>query len=157
MTEITHSSPQILSLMHLALEEAALAAAEGEVPIGAVLAVGEQVIARNHNRIEQLHDATSHAEMLVIREASAKLGAWRLTSATLVVTLEPCPMCLGAIRLARIPNLIFAASDSRFGACGSTVNLCTKSEFGPELEVVKGVMQEEAAKLLKEFFQKRRG
>ena len=105
--------------MEEALKEAALAALEGEIPVGAILVQDGRVIARNHNRRERAHDATAHAEILVIREACEKLRRWRLADSTLYVTMEPCPMCAGAIYNARIGRVVFGASDSVAGACGS--------------------------------------
>src|SRR5205807_6037472 len=110
--------------MGLALEEARAAAAHGDVPIGAVVLVDGEVVARRHNERERTGDPTAHAELLALRDAAADLGGWRLTEATLVVTLEPCAMCAGALIAARVGRLVFGAADPRAGACGSLYNLC---------------------------------
>ena len=147
-------------LMNCAIEEAKLAFSEGEVPIGAAIGswAGEAgtLIARDHNRIEQKHDPTAHAEMLVIRAAAEKAGNWRLSDTVLCVSLEPCLMCAGAIRLARIPLLVFGAADNRFGAFGSGLDLSEDASLGPLPEVRKGLRSEECAGLLKQFFKERR-
>ena len=139
-----------------ALTAARLGATQGEVPIGSVIVVDGTVVARAHNEIEQRQDATAHAEMLAIKMASETVGSWRLTSATLYVTVEPCIMCVGAIRLSRIPLIVYAAGDSRFGALGSVVDLAAISAIGPVPTVVSGVMEAEGSLLLKSFFRARR-
>jgi tRNA(adenine34) deaminase len=144
--------------MGLALAEAAAAIEHGDVPIGAVVLVGGEVVARRHNERERLGDPTAHAEVLALRDAAAALGAgWRLTEATLVVTLEPCPMCAGALVAARAARVVFGAADPKAGACGSLYNLCTDPRLHHEVEVRHGVRAEEAAALLQAFFAERRG
>lgn len=128
----------------------------GEVPVGAVLVQDDQVIAEAYNRREELNDATAHAEMLVIREACALLGGWRLSNATIYVTLEPCPMCAGALVQARIKRLVFGAADPKAGSAGSLYDLVCDLRFNHRLEVTAGVMEAECATLLQDFFQKRR-
>ncbi|MCY0878080.1 MAG: tRNA adenosine(34) deaminase TadA [Firmicutes bacterium] len=143
--------------MALALEEASAAAACGDVPVGAVLldAAG-QVVSRNRNRREADHDPTAHAEMLVLREAAAKLGGWRLLETTLVVTLEPCAMCAGAMVMARIQRVVFGTRDPKSGAVVSLYQITQDSRLNHQVEVVSGIKEEECAEQLKRFFQARR-
>lgn len=136
-----------------ALEEAKKAFTKGEVPVGAVIVIDNEVIAAAHNSVETLRDPTAHAELLCIRSAAQKLGDWRLLGATLYTTLEPCSMCLGAALLARIGRVVYAAPDLRHGACGSWVNLLSSKHPTHELEIKGGILQDESAKLLREFFQ----
>ena len=144
--------------MGLALEEAAAAIGHGDVPIGAVVLVDGEVVARRHNERERLGDPTAHAEVLALRDAAAAIGAgWRLTDATLVVTLEPCPMCAGELVAARAARVVFGAADPKAGACGSLYNLCTDPRLHHEVEVRHGVRAEESAALLQAFFAERRG
>ena len=143
--------------MALALEEAAAAVDHGDVPIGAVVLVDGAVIARRHNERERRPDPTAHAEILALADAAAALGTWRLTAATLVVTLEPCPMCAGALVASRLGRLVFAAPDLKAGACGSLYNLCTDPRLNHEVDVTAGVRAEEAAAMLTGFFASRRG
>ncbi len=142
--------------MRLALAEARKAEAEDEVPVGAVVVVDGEVIASEHNRREQLQDPTAHAELLALRTASAALGTWRLTNAVLYVTLEPCPMCAGAAVAARLGGVVFGAADYKGGACGSLYNLCSDPRLNHELAVTPGVLEEESATVLKEYFLPRR-
>jgi tRNA(adenine34) deaminase len=142
--------------MRLALEQALLAAEE--VPVGAVLISRTgSVIAAGFNRREMLSDPTSHAEIEVIRAAGKQLGDWRLSDCTLVVTLEPCVMCAGAIQAARIPRVIFGAYDELVGAAGSRYDLLRDKALGSQVEVIGGVLEKECAELLESFFQARRG
>ena len=150
------ASAQDLMFMDLALEEARQAAREGEIPVGAVLVRKGQVVARDHNRREQDRDATAHAELLAIRKACEKLGRWRLTDCTLYVTLEPCPMCAGAIWNARIGRLVYGAWDSAAGACGSQFNLPAHPSLNFRTEVTAGVLEEECRKILQDFLKARR-
>ncbi len=144
--------------MGLALTEAAAALAHDDVPIGAVVLVGGEVVARRHNERERLGDPTAHAELLALRDAATAVGdGWRLTDATLVVTLEPCPMCAGALVAARAKRVVFGAADPKAGACGSLYNLCTDPRLHHEVEVRQGVRADEAAALLQSFFAERRG
>jgi tRNA(adenine34) deaminase len=149
--------PAIEDVMGLALDEAALAVSHGDVPVGAVALFDGRVIASRHNEREQRGDPTAHAELLALSDAAAVIGTWRLTDVTLVVTLEPCPMCAGALVAARVGRLVFGAADTKAGACGSLYNLCADPRLNHELPVVPGVRAEEAATLLTRFFDDRRG
>jgi tRNA(adenine34) deaminase len=142
--------------MELALAEARLAALEGEVPVGAVALIGGQVVAGRHNEREHAADPTAHAEILALRDVAAGLGGWRLSDVTLVVTLEPCPMCAGALVAARVGRIVFGASDPRAGACGTLYNLCTDPRLNHELEVTGGVAATACRELLTSFFAERR-
>ena len=143
--------------MAVALGEAERAAAEGEVPIGAVVLADGGVVAQRHNERESRHDPTAHAEVLALRDAAVALGRWRLLDATVVVTLEPCPMCAGALVAARVGGVVFGASDPRAGACGSLYNLCADPRLNHEVTVTAGVRAEDSARLLERFFTERRG
>lgn len=144
--------------MAVALAEARIAEREGEVPVGAVVVnAAGLLVARRHNERERLGDPTAHAEMLALRDGAASEGTWRLTGATLLVTLEPCPMCAGALVAARVARVVFGAADPKAGACGTLYNLCADPRLNHELEVVPGVAGEEAAMLLSSFFASRRG
>ena len=139
--------------MTLALHEAQRAAEQGEVPVGAVIVLGDVVIGRGHNRAESLRDATAHAEMLALRQAAGSLGNQRLNDAAIYVTLEPCPMCLGALILSRVGTLVYGARDAKFGACGSVVDLLDEGyQWNHSIEVVEGVMADECAGLMSRFF-----
>ena len=140
--------------MELALEQARLAANLNETPIGAVLVWEGEVVASAFNRRELDRIATAHAEILAINEACRKLGGWRLHKATLYVTLEPCPMCAGAIINARIKRVVYGASDRKAGCCGSILDLF-REPFNHHPEVTGGVLAEESAALLSSFFKKR--
>jgi tRNA(adenine34) deaminase len=142
--------------MQEALTEARLAGEEGEVPVGAVIVAGDQLVARAHNRREGDHDPLAHAEILAIRAAAATLGRWRLLDCTLYVTLEPCPMCAGAVVNARIPRVVFGAHDPRAGAMGSVMDLGSDPRLNHRAEIVAGVLAEEAGSLLRRFFAHRR-
>ena len=141
--------------MSLALDQARLAASLGETPIGAVLVWEGQVAASAYNRRELDRLATAHAEILAINEACRKLGGWRLHKATLYVTLEPCPMCAGAIINARIKRVVYGASDRKAGCCGSVLDLF-REPFNHHPEVTGGVLAEESAALLSSFFKQLR-
>ena len=141
--------------MELALEQARLAASLNETPIGAVLVWEGEVVASAFNRRELDRIATAHAEILAINEACRKLGGWRLHKATLYVTLEPCPMCAGAIINARIKRVVYGASDRKAGCCGSILDLF-REPFNHHPEVTGGVLAEESAALLSSFFRKLR-
>lgn len=142
--------------MREALKEAKLAYQENEVPIGAVLVCNGEIVARNHNRKEATNDATSHAELLCIQEASQKLGTWHLGDCVLYTTVEPCAMCSGAIINARIPTVVYAAPGIKFGTHLSVVNILDSKKFNHNVNVTGGVLEEESANLLKAFFQERR-
>jgi tRNA(adenine34) deaminase len=138
--------------MRLALEEAVRAAALGEVPVGAVVVVAGVVVGRGGNRRETEGDPLAHAELLAIRAAAANLGGWRLTGATLYVTLEPCAMCAGALVASRVERLVFGAADPKAGFCGSLGDLVRDPRLNHRLEVVAGVLEEECAGELRRFF-----
>lgn len=142
--------------MRLALEEARLAAEEGEVPVGAVLVKGGEVLARAHNRREATGNPLDHAEMLALVEGARRLGGWRLEGTTMYVTLEPCPMCAGALVQARVARLVFGVRDLKLGAAGSRYNLVSDETIHHRLEVVEGILEEECLSLLKGFFEGRR-
>ena len=141
--------------MQMALREAEQAANEGEAPIGAVLVQNGELLAAAHNHREALNDITSHAEIEVLRAAGQKRGDWRMEQCTLYVTLEPCPMCAGAILAARVGRVVYGAKDPTAGAMGSVLNL-PRFPLGSNPEVVGGVLEEQARALLRSFFQKRR-
>ena len=142
--------------MSLALEQAEAARAANEVPIGAVIVQDGRVLATGRNEREGLRDPTAHAEMIAITQASAAVGNWRLAGCTLYVTLEPCPMCAGAIVLARIPRVVFGAADPKAGAVRSLYTLLEDSRLNHRCEVVEGVLAERCGGVLSEFFQRRR-
>ena len=143
--------------MGLALEQARKAGEAGDVPVGAVVVSGDRVVAAAGNRREAAGDPTAHAEILALREAASELGEWRLEGSTVYVTLEPCPMCAGALLAARVGRLVFAAADPKAGACGSLYNLCADPRLNHELPVEPGVLAAEAAELLSGWFASRRG
>lgn len=138
--------------MRAAIEEAKKAAAIGEVPIGAVIVRDGEIVGRGYNLRETEKDPTLHAEMIAIREASAKLGGWRLIGCTLYVTLEPCPMCAGAIVQSRIEQVVYGAVDPKAGCAGTLMNLLEEPRFNHQVPVVEGVLAEECGQLLKNFF-----
>ncbi len=142
--------------MRLALEQARAAEAAGEVPVGGVLVQGEEVLAAAGNRPIAEHDASAHAEIRVLRIAGARLGNYRLPGTTLYVTLEPCPMCMGALVHARIARLVYGAADPRTGAAGSVLDLAAHPALNHRIEVTGGVLADESAALLREFFRRRR-
>ena len=143
-------------LMRLALDEAELARSAGEVPVGAVVVVDGEVVARRHNEREATGDPTGHAELLAVRDAARSVGSWRLDGATVVVTLEPCPMCAGALVNSRIARLVYGADDPKAGAVGSLYNLGADPRLNHEYEVETGVLADECAALLTSFFAGRR-
>jgi tRNA(adenine34) deaminase len=143
--------------MALALEEAQKAQDHGDVPVGAVVLVDGSVVAARHNERERAGDPTAHAELLALRDAAEARGDWRLADATLVVTLEPCPMCAGAAVAARLRRLVFGAPDPKAGACGSLYNLCADPRLNHEVEVTAGVQRERVSELLTTFFASQRG
>jgi tRNA(adenine34) deaminase len=145
-------------LMAIALDEARAALAHDDVPIGAVVArldTGE-LLARRHNEREQLGDPTAHAEVLALRDAAATIGSWRLDGCVLVCTLEPCPMCAGAVVGARVPVVVFGAADPKAGALGSLYHLGADPRLNHDVAIVHGVRADESAVLLREFFGSRR-
>lgn len=138
--------------MREAILEAKKAETFDEVPIGAIIVLNGKIIARAHNLREKNQSATAHAEILAIEEACKKLGTWRLEKATLYVTLEPCPMCAGAIILSRIPKVVYGTTDPKAGCAGSLMNILQDDRFNHQCEVIKGVEKEECAQLLTNFF-----
>lgn len=139
-------------LMRVAIDEAAKARELGEVPIGCAISAGSEVIARAHNRRESDQDPTAHAEILALRAAAEKLGSWRLEGTTVASTLEPCPMCAGALVASRVERLVFGAPDPKAGATGTLYNLLADPRLNHEVEVVGGVLGEKCSELLTEFF-----
>jgi len=128
----------------------------GEVPVGAVIVHDGSIIARAHNQVEALHDATAHAEMIAITQAAEALQNWRLERAELFVTLEPCPMCAGALVLSRVARIVYGADDPVAGACGSVFNIVSEKRLNHRIPVVKGLLRDRASELLRSFFQSRR-
>jgi len=148
--------PNHEQFMSLALEEAEQALRENEVPIGAVIVCDGRVIARAHNQREQLHDPTAHAEMIAITQAAEARQSWRLDGCTLYVTLEPCPMCAGAIVQARLPTVVYGAIDPKAGAVHSLYRLLDDPRLNHRAEVVAGVLAERCGQILSQFFQDQR-
>jgi tRNA(adenine34) deaminase len=144
------------TFMEEAIAEARRAAAEGEVPIGAVVVVEGRVVGRGRNARERLNDPTAHAEMHALQEAARALGRWRLTGATIYTTLEPCPMCAGALVNARIDRLVYAVADPKAGAAGTLFDLPRDPRLNHRVRVDAGVLAEECSALLKDFFRERR-
>ncbi|ASF27297.1 MULTISPECIES: tRNA adenosine(34) deaminase TadA [Bacillus amyloliquefaciens group] len=142
--------------MREAIKEAKKAEAKGEVPIGAVLVLHDEIVARAHNLRETEQRSLAHAEMLAIDEACRKLGTWRLEDAVLYVTLEPCPMCAGAVVLSRVDKVVFGAFDPKGGCTGTLMNLLQEERFNHQAEVVSGVLEEECGEMLSAFFRKLR-
>ena len=151
MAQLTHRL-----WMERALEQARLAADHGDVPVGAVVVRAGEVIAAGHNRREADGDPTAHAEILALRQAAARLGSWRLDGCTLYVTLEPCTMCAGALVLARLPELVYAATDPKAGAVGSLYDVPRDERLNHRVAVTSGVLADECGLLLKRFFAARR-
>ena len=140
-----------------ALKEAALAAEEGEVPVGAVIVKEGQIIARAHNKVETARRSFAHAEMLALEAAEEALGAKWIPGATMYVTLEPCSMCSGAMVLARMSRLVIGADDPKTGACGSLYNIANDKRLNHSIEITRGVLAGECSAVLKDFFRKKRG
>lgn len=143
-------------LMAEALKEAYKAIDAGEVPVGAVIFHQDKIIARAHNQVETLNDATAHAEIIAITQASAALSDWRLTDAVMAVTKEPCPMCAGAIVNSRISKLIFGLPDPKAGSAGSMFNIVDSESLNHRVDVISGVKEEECKKVIQDFFIKLR-
>ena len=148
----TSASDRDRLFMQAALDEARLAYARGEVPVGAVAVYRDQIIARGHNCKESERDPTAHAEMIALRKAARVRGGWRLSGVTLYCTLEPCPMCAGAMVQARLPRLVYAVDDLKAGAAGSVVDIVQNPQLNHQVEVTRGVMGQEAESLLEAFF-----
>ncbi len=142
--------------MQAALAQARLAREAGEVPVGAVIVHGDEVVGSGHNLTATVNDPSAHAEMVAIRRAAERLGHWRLLDCTLYVTLEPCTMCSGAIVLSRIPRLVFGTFDPKAGMCGSLGNLVQDSRLNHRVRLTTGVLAEESAEILRDFFRERR-
>ena len=142
--------------MKMALDEAGKAGRRGEVPIGAVLVMGDRVISKDHNRCIELNDPTAHAEILVLRKAGEKIGNYRLNDAIVYVTAEPCPMCASAMIHGRISRLVYGTKEPKFGAVESKLRLLKENEFNHNVEVEQGVLQKECAGILKDFFKEKR-
>jgi tRNA(adenine34) deaminase len=144
------------SYMQLALTEAEAAFAQDEVPIGAVIVFKDRVIASAHNQREQLHDPTAHAEMIAITQAAQSLGSWRLEGCTLYVTLEPCPMCAGAILQARIPMVVYGAADPKAGAVNTLYQLLSDRRLNHTCQIVSDILADRCGAILTRFFQQQR-
>ena len=142
--------------MRVALEQAELAAISGDVPVGAVVLYEGKIIAARHNEREATNDPTAHAEVLALRDAAQQLGRWRLDDCDLVVTLEPCVMCAGALMNARVRTLVFGAADLKAGATGSLYNVCTDPRMNHNPQVVHGVCEQESRQYLQDFFETKR-
>lgn len=143
--------------MREALQEAGKARTEGEVPVGAIVVDrSHEILARDHNRCISLNDPTAHAEILAIRQASKILDNYRLNETTIFVTIEPCPMCMGAIINARVERLVFGAFDPKFGAAGSIYNLPDDEKLHHKLKVIPGIMEEECRQIMQDFFKEKR-
>jgi len=155
-SQIVNINEKDIFFMRLALEEASLAFSIGEVPIGAVLVIGDVAAARAHNVRESSKDPTAHAEIIAIRNAAEKGDSWRLNNATLYVTKEPCVMCAGSMVNARIGRLVYGCKDEKAGAVDSLYRLLSDKRLNHRVEVVSGVLEDECAELLKRFFQERR-
>jgi tRNA(adenine34) deaminase len=143
--------------MRLALIEASKASAVGDVPIGAIAVLDGVIVGRGHNQKEVSHDPTAHAEILALREAAQTLGGWRVVGVTLYTTLEPCVMCAGAMIQARLPRLVWATDDPKAGAGGSVLDLLNHPQLNHRVEVIRGILAEEAAAQLQDFFAALRG
>ncbi|MCD6581984.1 MAG: tRNA adenosine(34) deaminase TadA [Desulfuromusa sp.] len=151
-----NTSEQDQFFMQAALDEAAVAESLAEVPIGAVVLFDGKIIGRGHNLRETSNDPTTHAEIIAIQQAAKKLNSWRLLDCTLYVTLEPCVMCMGAIILARIPQLVFGCRDPKAGAVGSIYNFAEDERFNHQVQVREGVLQQECSSQLSNFFRRLR-
>ncbi len=145
-----------IDFMHIAHEEAEKAFNEDEVPVGAVLVIKGEIIARAHNKRESAFDPTAHAEVIVMREAAQKIKNWRLIDATIYVTKEPCIMCAGAMVNARLGRLVYGCGDTKAGAVQSLYRLLSDKRLNHQVEIVSGILEDECAELLKKFFKERR-
>ncbi len=152
---VTHF-PRHEYYMRLALREARRAAKHGDVPVGAVIVLDDEVIAAAGNERELRNSPTAHAEIIAIEEAAVRMGSWRLLNTVLYVTVEPCPMCAGAIVQARIPHLVYGAPDTKAGAVDTLYNVCTDERLNHCVEVTSGVLADESVALLQSFFKPRR-
>jgi tRNA(adenine34) deaminase len=152
----SHFFPREEYFMRLALREASRALEHDDVPVGAVIVLDGEVIGAGHNERELRRDPTAHAEIIAVREAAAAIGSWRILDAVMYVTLEPCAMCAGAIVLARIPRVVFGASDPKAGAAGSVLNILGTPQLNHRPDCVGGLLAEDSAQLLRSFFANRR-
>jgi tRNA(adenine34) deaminase len=150
------SSKEDAKYMKLAIQQAQIAAENGDVPIGAVIVYKNQIIGKAYNQREQLKDPTAHAEIIALTQAASFIESWRLHDCTIYVTLEPCPMCAGALVLARMDRLVYGCDDPKTGACKSLYNIVQDERLNHRLEVTGGVLADECSRLLQEFFQRRR-
>ncbi len=142
--------------MRIAIDQAYIAEDKGDVPIGCVIVYDGQIIAKAYNQREQLHDPTAHAEIIALTQASEFIGLWRLYGCTVYVTLEPCPMCAGALVLARIDRLVYGTADPKTGACGSLYNIPQDDRLNHRIETTKGVLEDDCKAQLQAFFARRR-
>ena len=145
-----------LQYMQTALDLARQAAKAGEVPVGAIVVMGTDIVSQGYNRREEWQDPTAHAELVAVRAAADRLGTWRLSGATLYVTLEPCVMCIGAIILARISRVVYGARDPKAGACGSVLDIPPEPRLNDRVVIKGGIAEEESRLLLQEFFRRLR-
>lgn len=160
-TDNSNFFPGILSAPHQAymekaFQEAEKAFEEGEVPVGAVIVKDHMIIGRGHNQTEKLNDPTAHAEMIALSSAHEYLGEKYLTGSTIYVTLEPCPMCAGALVWSKIDRLVFGAMDEQAGACGSLFNLIQNEKLNHQAEVIQGILEQDCSRLMREFFKRKR-
>ena len=144
--------PNHESWMRVALEEAAVASVNGEIPVGAIVVAGDRIVGRGHNRSIGLSDPTAHAEVMALRDAGARIGNYRLPETIMYVTLEPCPMCAGALLHARVGNLVFGARDSEIGAAGSAMNLLESPLTNHRCQVIAGILETDCSERLEQFF-----
>jgi tRNA(adenine34) deaminase len=142
--------------MQMAINQAAIAEENGDVPIGAVIVHEGRIIAKAYNERQQLNDPTAHAEIIALTQASESIGSWRLHGCTIYVTLEPCPMCAGALVLARIDRLVFGTEDPKTGACGSLYNIVQDSRLNHQVQITSGILKEDCKEQLQAFFHRRR-
>ncbi|MEW6096711.1 MAG: tRNA adenosine(34) deaminase TadA [bacterium] len=147
---------QDIYFMQQAILEAEKAYENGEVPVGAIIVLDDKIVAKAYNQILKLKDPTAHAEILAIKEATTYLKNERLINTTIYVTIEPCPMCAGALVLARVKSLVYGADDHKTGACGSIINIAQHPSLNHQLSVQKGILEEEAKALIQRFFKERR-
>ena len=148
--------PNHESWMRVALEEAAVASVNGEIPVGAIVVAGDRIVGRGHNRSIGLSDPTAHAEVMALRDAGARIGNYRLPETIMYVTLEPCPMCAGALLHARVGNLVFGTRDPEIGAAGSAMNLLESPLTNHRCQVIAGILETACSERLEQFFALRR-
>ena len=151
-----NNSKEDLRFMKMAVEAAKIAEENGDVPIGAVIVHQNKIIAKAYNQKEQLQDPTAHAEIIALTQAAASVGSWRLDGCTMYVTLEPCPMCAGALVLSRMDRLVYGCDDPKAGAVKSLYNIVTDERLNHQLEVTSGVLEKECAAILTDFFRRKR-